>query len=69
MATLILAGDVLVVMKTDGELVLVEPTTDAYRELARFQIFDGTTRALPALSDGRLYVRDAQTLKCVDLAP
>lgn len=67
MATLILAGDTLLVMKTDGELVLVEPTTEAYRELARFLLFNGTTRALPALSNGKLYVRDTRTLKCIEL--
>lgn len=69
MATPILADDLLIIMKTDGELVLVEPTTQAYRELARFRLFRGTTRALPALSQGRLYIRDSQTLTCVDLAP
>jgi hypothetical protein len=68
MATPILAGDVLLLMKTNGELALVEPTTEAYRELARFRLFNGTTRALPALSDGKLYVRDSQVLKCFDLS-
>jgi outer membrane protein assembly factor BamB len=67
MATPILAGDTLLLMQTDGELVLVDPTTEAYRELARFRLFHGTTRALPALSEGKLYVRDTQTLKCFDL--
>jgi outer membrane protein assembly factor BamB len=67
MATPILAGDTLLFMKTDGELVLAEPTQEAYRELARVRIFNRTTRALPALSQGRLYVRDTETLKCVEL--
>ena len=69
MATLILAGETLVVMKTDGQLVLVDASPEAYRELARFELFDDTTRALPALAHGQLYVRDTKLLKCIDLRP
>ena len=64
---LVLADGVLLVMKTDGELVLIEPTPEEYRELARFRLFDSTTRALPALAEGLFYVRDSQTLRCFDL--
>ncbi|MDA0285678.1 MAG: PQQ-like beta-propeller repeat protein [Planctomycetota bacterium] len=68
-ATLILADNKLLIMKTDGELVLAAADTQKYRELARATLFDGrvTTRALPALSNGLLYVRDGKTLKCFDL--
>jgi len=67
MATLIRAGESLLVMKTDGELVLVEATPAEYRELGRWQLLRGTSRALPALADGRFFVRDEKTLKCFDL--
>ena len=67
MATLIHAGDTLLAMKTDGELVLVDASSDAYHELARFRLFNTTTRALPALADGRFYVRNSQMLKVFDL--
>ncbi len=68
-ATMILAGDKLLIMKTDGELVLAAADTKQYRELSRANLFDGrvTTRALPSLSNGLFYVRDAKTLKCFDL--
>ena len=69
MATLIRAGETLLVMKTDGELVLVDATPEEYRELARWQLLPGTTRALPALAAGRFYVRDETVLKCVSLGP
>ncbi|HEX5444228.1 MAG TPA: PQQ-binding-like beta-propeller repeat protein, partial [Pirellulales bacterium] len=62
--SLILAGDRLLVMKTDGELVLAEPTPKAYRPLAAARLFDTTVQALPALSGGLLLARDTQTLKC-----
>jgi outer membrane protein assembly factor BamB len=64
-ATLLKAGDKLLVLKTDGVLVLAEANVDRYRELARARIAETTTRALPALSAGRLYVRDTRTLKCL----
>ncbi|MEO2049036.1 MAG: PQQ-binding-like beta-propeller repeat protein [Pirellulales bacterium] len=67
MATLIRAEDTLLVMKTDGQLVLVDATPDQYHEFARWQLLNGTTRALPALSEGRLYVRNENRLECFDL--
>jgi outer membrane protein assembly factor BamB len=62
---LILAGDKLLIVKTDGELVLAAADKSRFRPLARAQILDGTAQPLPALSNGRLYVRDDQTLKCL----
>lgn len=67
MATLILANDILVCMKTDGTLVLVQANPGSFQKLASTQLFNRTCRALPALSNGRLYVRDTETLKCVKL--
>lgn len=67
MATFIMTDAVLLAMKTDGELVCIRPGKERYHEIARFRIFDGTTRALPALANGKLFVRDHETLKCVDL--
>ncbi len=62
---LILAGDKLLILKTDGTLVLIEPTPKAYRPLAEAQVFDTTVQALPALAGGMLIARDTQTLKCL----
>ena len=65
---MILADDKLVIMTTDGELVLAQANTKKYVELARARLFNSTTRAVPALSNGLLFVRDTATLKCVDLS-
>ncbi len=62
---MILAGDKLLIMKTDGQLVLVDPTPKEFRPLATAQLFDTTVQALPALAAGRLFARDTKTLKCV----
>lgn len=64
-----LAGDLLVIVREAGELVLARATPDAFQSLGRAQILTGTVRALPALSDGFLYVRNERTLVKVDLRP
>jgi hypothetical protein len=56
-AHIILAGDKLLLAKTDGELILAAAKNSGYEELARAQIARDTTRALPALSQGRFLTR------------
>jgi outer membrane protein assembly factor BamB len=66
-ANLIVADGKLVIVTDDGELVLASASPEAYRELGRARLSRLTTRALPALSNGLLYVRDTSSVKCVDL--
>jgi hypothetical protein len=66
---LILADGKLLVVKTGGTLLLVEPTPKAYRQLATADLFDSgaVVQALPALASGLLYVRNSTTLKCLEV--
>lgn len=58
-----------ILMLTDGgELVLFAVDPKEYRELGRVQIC-GRNWCNPACVDGRLYVRDAKTLRCVQWLP
>lgn len=66
-ATLIKADGKLLIQKTNGELVLAEPNSERYVENSRTRVLNGTVRALPALADGRYFVRNERVLKCVDL--
>ncbi len=59
-ANLILADNKLLIMKTDGELILAAASREEYRPLAKAKIFDEVVQALPALADGLLYVRDSR---------
>jgi hypothetical protein len=68
-ATLLAADGKLLIVTTEGELVLAALDVAAYKELARASISNDTLRALPALANGLLYVRDTDTLKCLDLRP
>ena len=65
--TVTLAGDLLVILRESGELMLARATPDALRPLARARILPGVVRAYPALADGRLYARNTDTLVAVDL--
>ena len=64
----LLSGDRLVVLREDGELLLVAAEPGAFRVLARAQVLDSVTRAYPALADRVLYARDPRRLVAVDLS-
>ena len=66
--SVLLAGDLLVVMRESGELVLAEASPEAFAPVARARLLRGTVRAYPALADGRFYVRNQDTLVAVRLA-
>ena len=66
--TVILAGDRLLILRENGELVLAAASPDGFKPIARSKILTGTVRAYPALSDGFLFARNVDdTLIAVDL--
>ena len=65
--TVTLAGDLLVILRESGELMLAQATPEALRPLARARILPGVVRAYPALADRVLYARNTETLVAVDL--
>lgn len=56
-AHIIVAGDKLLIQTTNGQVFLAAADTAKYRELAKARVATTVTRALPALSNGRLFVR------------
>ena len=68
----ILAGDKLLLLTVEGELVLTAASPEKYIELGRAKVTKGVTRALPALSNGKIYFRTnaggAGELVCLQLA-
>ena len=66
-ASLLRTGDnKLLLVEEFGDLVLLHPNPKEYLELARTKIC-GKTWSHPALANGRLYIRDAKELICVEL--
>jgi outer membrane protein assembly factor BamB len=64
-----LAGNRLVIVRESGELILADASPEAFRPLARAQVLPATVRAFPAIADGFLYLRNENTLVCLDLRP
>lgn len=65
--TVSLAGEHLLVLKEDGELLLVAAVPKAFQLIAKAQLIPRTVRAYPALAQGRLYARNENSLVCVNL--
>jgi outer membrane protein assembly factor BamB len=59
-------GNLLMHSDTTGDLVLLAPNVKEYQELARSKAC-GATWAHPAITDGRIYVRDGKELVCLSL--
>ena len=57
----------LAAARETGELVLAAASSDAFRPLAKAQVLRGVVRAMPAVSDGFVYLRNENTLVCLDL--
>jgi len=54
-----LADGRLLVMSEDGELVIAEASSEAFKELSRTKVFDGgTCWTVPVLANGVIYVRN-----------
>ena len=62
-----LAGTRLLIVRESGEVVLAAASPDAFTPIARAQILPATVRALPAIADGFVYLRNEKTLVCLDL--
>lgn len=64
----IIANGMLYVLSEKGELALVEPTPEGYRELAKAQILNGPDAWGPlAIAGGLLLARDLTTMVCLDV--
>ena len=61
------AGDRLLVLRENGELVLAKASPVSFQVVSRAQILQGTVRAYPAIADGLFYARNGDTLVCVRL--
>jgi outer membrane protein assembly factor BamB len=64
---MILVGDLLLVMAENGDVVLLEPTSEEHRELTRFSVLDGKTWNPPALAGAFLLIRNDKEAACYRL--
>jgi len=65
--TLIAAGNTLLSVRTDGTVQLLRANPARLEVLATAKPLTATVRALPALAGGKLYLRNDNTLVCLDV--
>jgi outer membrane protein assembly factor BamB len=66
-ASLILADGRFYALTENGDLVIFEASSTAYRELARSSVLTAPCRSPLALAEGRLYARDNKKLACWEI--
>ena len=69
-ATMVWLGetDRAVVLNSDGELLLVRLSPEGYREISRARVI-GPTWAHPAYAWGCVYIRNDDTIVCIEVVP
>lgn len=61
-AAIVRAGDLLFVLKEDGQLIVARNTPGAFVPLKTYTVADSATWAAPAISGNRIFVKDVETL-------
>jgi outer membrane protein assembly factor BamB len=60
--SIVAAGDYLVKLTPDGQVVVFEPSGKEYKEVAKYKVADGDTYAYPIVSGNRVFVKDRTSL-------
>jgi outer membrane protein assembly factor BamB len=63
-----IAGDRLIVLTEDGEVVQVRATPERHEEIASFQAIEGKTWNHPVIADGTLLVRNVREMAAFDIS-
>jgi outer membrane protein assembly factor BamB len=66
--TVSLIGDRLLIVRENGQMVIAPASAKAYQPSVQVPLLKGVVRAYPALSDGRIYLRNEHTLICARLS-
>lgn len=67
--TLMAADGKLIALTARGELLVVEPTPDAFQAVARAQVIGGKCWTTPVLANGKIYCRNAAgEVVCLDVS-
>jgi outer membrane protein assembly factor BamB len=66
-ANLVHAGDVTILLDSNGELALVKLSPEGMDVVSRVSLLDGESWTVPTLVDTTLYVRDTNSIRALDL--
>jgi outer membrane protein assembly factor BamB len=67
--SIVVAGDRLLVLDTDGQLTVIKADPSGYKVLGESKVSDGQAWSHLALVGSRIFVRDRERLACFDLLP
>lgn len=56
------AGDLLFILKDDGDLIVARASRTEFRPLKRYTVADSATWAQPTISGSRVYIKDVSSL-------
>ncbi|HXJ58078.1 MAG TPA: PQQ-binding-like beta-propeller repeat protein [Verrucomicrobiae bacterium] len=65
---IVLAGQTIVALAENGELVAVDASPSSYRETARAKVLTGKCWNNPAIAGGRIYARSTKEGVCLDVS-
>lgn len=65
--SLVAADGKLIIYGERATLALAEARSDKYQEISKAPVLSGKTWTVPTLADGRLFVRNEESLACFDL--
>lgn len=65
---LLLASGHLIVITEEGNLVLVKANPEKYEEITRIQALQGRSWNVPAITNGKLLIRNATEMACYNIA-
>ncbi len=67
--TVTLLGDRLLIVRESGEAVLAAANPESYKPVGKAQLLPGVVRSYPAVAEGRLFIRNENTLAAYSLTP
>lgn len=66
---LMIAGGKLVILGDKGDLIVAQASPEAYKELAKAKVIDGTCWTMPVLANGHIYCRNSKgSVVCLNVA-
>ncbi len=61
-------GNQLLALSDRGEIVVIDPNPDSYKELARVDVLEGKCWSTPILANGKIYARSTTEAVCLDVS-
>lgn len=59
---LLSSGDLLFMLKDDGELIVAKASPTAFEPVKRYTVADSATWAQPAIAGNRIFIKDTNSL-------